>query len=317
MAEKNARKIGEVICEQLIEAGKKDPDLTVLTSDSRGSGSLNPFVDALPKQLVEVGIAEQDIVTISAGLAHSGKRPFTFSPAAFLTMRSVEQVKVDVSYSNSNVKLIGISGGNSYSVLGATHHSLQDMAVTRSIPNLEIFEPSDQYQTIGLFNYLVKSDKPAYVRIGKKALPDIYTDAKAAFVKPGKANIVKKGNDVAIIAMGETVNEAVKAANILSEQGVSAEVIDLVSLKPLDTELIKQVSEKFSDIYTVEESSIYGGIGGAVAEVTSALGNSKLHILGFPDEPAIAGTQDEVFGYYGLNGEGIANSVEKTFSNVE
>lgn len=317
MTEKNARKIGEVICEQLINAGENDPTITVLTSDSRGSGSLNPYVAALPKQHVEVGIAEQDIVTISAGLAHSGKRPFAFSPAAFLTMRSIEQVKVDVSYSNTNVKLIGISGGNSYSVLGATHHSLQDMAVTRSIPNLEIFEPSDQYQTIGLFNYLAKSDKPAYVRIGKKALPDIYSSSDEAFVKPGKANVITKGKDVAIVAMGETVNEAVKAADILKTQGVSAEVVDLVSLKPLDTELIKQLSEKFSDIYTVEESSIYGGIGGAVAEVIAAQGNSKLHILGFPDEPAIAGTQDEVFGYYGLNGEGIAKNVSETFANVD
>lgn len=317
MSEQKARKIGEVICEQLIEAGKKDPEITVLTSDSRGSGSLNPYVEALPKQEVEVGIAEQDLVTISAGLAHSGKRPFAVSPAAFLTMRSIEQVKVDVSYSNTNVKLIGISGGNSYSVLGATHHSLQDMAVTRSIPNLEIYMPCDQYQTIGLFKYLVKSNKPAYIRIGKKALPDIYSNAEAAFVKPGKANIIKKGKDVAIISMGETVIEAVKAAEILDKKGISATVVDLVSLKPLDTDLIKQLSQKYSDVYTVEESSIYGGIGGAVAEVIASQGNSRLHILGFPDEPAIAGTQDEVFGYYGLNGEGIAKNILSSLKNTD
>jgi len=314
MSEKNARKIGEVICEQLIDAGKKDSDITVLTSDSRGSGSLVPFAEELPKQIVEVGIAEQDLVTISAGLAHSGKRPFAVSPAAFLTMRSIEQVKVDVSYSNTNVKLLGISGGNSYSNLGSTHHSLQDLAITRAIPNLEIYMPCDQYQTIGLFKYLVKSDKPAYIRIGKKALTDCYTSPETAFVKPGKANVLKDGKDVALIAMGETVPEALKAADELSKKGISATVIDLVSLKPLDTELITKISHEFNDIYTIEEHSIYNGVGSAVAEVAASVGHAKLHILGFPDEPAISGTQDEVFAYYGLDGKGIAQNIEKSIS---
>jgi len=314
MVEKNSRKIGEVICEQLIEAGKKDSNVVVLTSDSRGSGSLVPFATELPKQIVEVGIAEQNLVTISAGLAHSGKRPFAVSPACFLTMRSIEQVKVDVSYSNTNVKLLGISGGNSYSDLGSTHHSLQDLAITRAIPNLEIYMPCDQYQTIGLFKYLVKSNKPAYIRIGKKVLTDCYSNSNAAFVRPGKANILKSGKDVALIAMGETVPEILKAAEILAIKGITATVIDLVSLKPLDTDLIEKISNSFSDIYTVEEHSIYNGIGSAVAEIVAQSRKAKLHILGFPDEPAISGTQDEVFHYYGLDGTGIADNVEKSIS---
>lgn len=314
MSEEKARKVGEVICEQLVDAGKKDSDIVVLTSDSRGSGSLVPFAKELPKQIVEVGIAEQDLVTISAGLAHSGKRPFAVSPAAFLTMRSIEQVKVDVSYSNTNVKLLGISGGNSYSVLGSTHHSLQDLAITRAIPNLEVYMPCDQYQTIGLFKYLVKSDKPAYIRIGKKALNNCYDNPEEAFVKPGKANVLRNGKDVSLVAMGETVPEALKAADLLEKRGIKATVVDLVSLKPLDTELLSKISNEFSDIYTIEEHSIYNGIGSAVAEVVATSGSAKLHILGFPDAPAIAGTQDEVFSYYGLDGAGIAKNVEKSIS---
>lgn len=314
MSEEKARKVGEVICEQLVDAGKKDSDIVVLTSDSRGSGSLVPFAKELPKQIVEVGIAEQDLVTISAGLAHSGKRPFAVSPAAFLTMRSIEQVKVDVSYSNTNVKLLGISGGNSYSVLGSTHHSLQDLAITRAIPGLEIYMPCDPNQTIGLFKYLVKSDKPAYIRIGKKALSNCYDTSEAAFVKPGKANVLRDGKDVALVAMGETVPEALKAADLLAKEGINATVIDLVSLKPLDTELLSKISNEFSDIYTIEEHSVYNGIGSAVAEVVASSGSAKLHILGFPDEPAIAGTQDEVFGYYGIDGAGIAKNVQKSIS---
>lgn len=299
-------KAGTVMCDVLTDEAKNNSNLLVVTSDSRGSGSLTPFAAAFPKQLVEVGIAEQDLVTISAGLAHSGKRPFAVSPASFLTMRSIEQVKVDVTYSDTNVKLIGISGGNSYSVLGSTHHSLQDLAITRALPNLEVYMPADQYQTAALFKYLVHSDKPAYVRIGKKQLTDIYDNEAQAFVKPGKANIVKQGKDIALIAAGETVSVALDAAKALAGLGYDATVVDLVSVKPLDTELIDQLCEQYPALITIEEHSVINGIGSAVAERVAAKGGAKLQIIGFPDKPAIAGTQDEVFKYYGIDGDDIA-----------
>jgi transketolase len=308
----NSAKVGNVICESLDAAANQDRNILAVTSDSRGSASLNPFVAAHPDQLVEVGIAEQNAVTIAAGLAHSGKRPFVFSPAAFLTMRSIEQVKVDVTYSNTNVKLIGISGGNSYSVLGNTHHSLQDLAITRALPNLEVYMPADQYQTRGLMNYLVHSEKPAYVRIGKKALTDIYQSEAEAFKAPGKANIVRDyGNDAAIIAAGETLPIAVEAADLLKEQGIQVKVIDLVSIKPLDTKTLDQVANQVDFVATVEEHTIYGGLGSAVAEALAPRGDTKVDIMGFPDEPAIAGAQDAVFKYYHLDAASIAQRIAK------
>lgn len=300
------KKAGAVMCDVLTTAAQQDSDLVVLTSDSRGSGSLVPFAEALPKQIVEVGIAEQNLVTISAGLAHSGKRAFAVSPASFLTMRSIEQVKVDVTYSNTNVKLVGISGGNSYSVLGSTHHSLQDLAITRALPNLEVYMPADQYQTAALFKYLAHSDKPAYIRIGKKQLRDVYSNEAEAFIEPGKANIVRQGQDIALIAAGETVSVALDAAEKLAGLGYSATVVDLVSIKPLDTALIDQLCADYPALMTIEEHSVINGIGSAVADRVAANGGAKLQMVGFPDEPAIAGTQDEVFKYYGIDGDDIA-----------
>lgn len=305
-----AAKIGDVICAQMIEAVAQDKNILAVTSDSRGSASLNPFAEKWPKNIVEMGIAEQNSVTVSAGLAHGGKRPFTFAPAAFLTMRSIEQVKVDVAYSNSNVKLIGISGGNSYSYLGATHHSLQDLAITRALPNMQVYMPADQYQTRGLMKYLIQSDKPAYVRIGKVALPDVYQSEAEAFTTPGKANVVlDNGNDVALIAAGETLATAVKTASNLEQAGIHAKVIDLVSIKPLDQALIDQVADQVGLIVTLEEHSQIGGLGAAVAEALAPRKQTRLQIVGFPDTPVIAGTQEEVFNYYKMDADSMVTRI--------
>lgn len=308
----NSKKAGDVICEELITAATANPDVLAVTSDSRGSASLSPFADQLPDQLIEMGIAEQNSVTVSAGLAHSGKRPFTFSPAAFLSARSIEQVKVDVTYSNTNVKLVGISGGNSYSVLGNTHHSLQDLATTRALPNLQVYMPADRAQTQGLMRYLVKSDLPAYIRIGKKALTDVYDSAEVAFKGPGKANlVVDNGDDITLLAAGETVAIAVDAATELKQRGIQAKVVDLVSVKPIDKEMINAVADATHHFVTIEEHSTIGGLGSAVAEVVAPRGDTKVDFVGFPDAPAIAGTQDEVFKYYGIDAQDIADRVEK------
>ncbi len=310
---KPGRKAGEVMCEVLIEQAQKNKDILVLTSDSRGSASLKPYAEKFPEQIIEVGIAEQNLVGISAGLASSGRRPFAVSPAAFLTMRSIEQVKVDVSYSNTNVKLVGISGGNSYSDLGMSHHSLQDLAITRAIPNLEIFMPCDQFQTRKMFEYLAQSDKPAYIRIGKQVLKDCY-DENIEFV-PGKANVLKEGKDTAIIGSGETLNIAMEAAEWLEKDGISAKVIDMHTIKPLDDELIDEISQEYQQIFSIEEHSIFGGLGSAVSERVAQGGKAKLKIFGFPDEPAISGKQMEVFDYYGLTGEKIANEIKKILNS--
>lgn len=296
-----------VIADTLDKATATDTNLLVVTCDSRGSAGLVPFCNAHPDRTIEMGIAEQNAVTVAAGMAHEGKHPFVFSPASFLAMRSIEQVKVDVAFNKNNVKLIGISGGNSYTWLGNTHHSLNDVAITRAIPDLEVYQPCDKYQTKALFEYLVKSDKPAYVRIGKRKLDNVYHE-DMDFV-PGKANIIREGKDICLISTGETLYFALKAAEKLAEKGISAEVVDLVSIKPLDRELISKLAQQFDQIVTVEEHDVINGIGAAVATEVAKYGHAKLQVLGFPDKPAIQGTQDEVFHYYGLDAEGITKSV--------
>lgn len=298
----------QVMCEVLMKEAENESDLVVLTSDSRGSASLGAFAEKFPERLVETGIAEQNIVGIAAGLAHSGKRPFVASPACFLSMRSIEQVKVDVAYSGMNVKLIGISGGVSYGALGMSHHSLQDIAVTRAIPNLEVILPADRLETEAIFEYLLTSDKPAYIRLGRNAVEDCYTE-KPTF-EIGKAVTLREGNDVALLATGEMVRVALDAQEALKAKGIQARVINFPTIKPFDQAVVQQALLETKLLISLEEHSIYGGLGAAVSEVASNTSTSIRHlILGIPDEPAIAGTSQEIFAHYGLSAEGVTETV--------
>lgn len=301
----NAVPNSQIMCDVLVEAGKNNKDIFVLTSDSRGSGKLTNFAETLPNQIVEVGIAEQNLVSIAAGLAHSGKRPFAVSPACFLSMRSIEQVKVDVAYSETNVKLVGISGGVSYGALGMSHHSLQDFAVTRAIPNLQVYCPADNRETKALFKALVENNQGAYIRLGRSAVPDVYEMDDFGF-ELGKANIVKKGTDITLIGIGETVYRVLEAAELLAKKGISAMVIDVHSLKPFDKETVVAASKATGSVITVEEHSPYGGLGSAVAGSLSEETGVKHRIIALPDDELITGESREVFDYYGLTGEKIA-----------
>lgn len=295
----------EVMSQVLTEEGEKNKNIVVLTSDSRGSAKLNVFAEALPEQLVEVGIAEQNIVGIASGLAHSGKRPFVVSPAAFLSMRSIEQIKVDVAYSDTNVKLVGISGGVAYGQLGMSHHSLQDLAVTRAIPNLQVMMPADRFETEKMFKALVHTDVPAYIRIGRNPVEDVYEDTNYKF-EIGKAITLKEGNDITFIAAGETVRVALDAAEALEKSEIHARVLNMHTIKPLDKEAVLKAAEETGCIITLEEHSIYGGLGGAVSEVVSQYHPVPVKILGIPDEPAITGNTRQVFNHYGLHVENIS-----------
>lgn len=299
----------QAMCEILIEEGTKNQAITVLTSDSRGSASLADFARTLPKQIVEVGIAEQNIVSIAAGLAHMGKRPFVASPACFLSMRSIEQIKVDVAYSNKNVKLVGISGGVSYGALGMSHHSLQDIAVARAIPNLQVLLPADRFETIQMFKALAQSDVPAYIRLGRNPVEDCYASADYPF-EIGKAVEMRSGEDITLIATGETVRQALDAAEILAEEGIKATVLNVHSLKPFDSEAVLRVAKKTGIVVTVEEHSLYNGLGAAVAEVLAAETGIRQKIVAFPDEALITGSGPELFAHYGLDGVSIAKTAK-------
>ena len=300
----------QVICDVLMENAKEDKDIVVLCSDSRGSASMTGFANAFPEQFVETGIAEQDLVSISAGLAKCGKKPYAASPACFLSTRSYEQAKIDCAYSNTNVKLIGISGGVSYGALGMSHHSAQDIAAMSAIPNMRVYLPSDRHQTRCLFEALLKDEKPAYIRTGRNPVEDVYEEGKVPF-KMDKACMVQDGTDVAIIACGEMVLPAKQAAEILKEQGISALVLDMYCVKPLDCDAIIKAAEKVKAVITVEEHSPFGGLGSMVAQVVSANCPKKVINMALPDSPVITGTSKEVFDYYGLSGEGIAKKAKE------
>lgn len=295
----------KMICDTLIEAAKTDKDIVVLCSDSRGSASLAPFADTYPDQFVEMGIAEQNLVSVSAGLAKCGKKPFAASPACFLSTRSYEQAKVDVAYSNTNVKLIGISGGISYGALGMSHHSAQDIAAMSAVPNMRVYLPSDRFQTKCLINELLKDEKPAYIRVGRNAVEDVYEEDNVPF-EMDKATVIQEGTDVAIIACGEMVKPSVDAAKLLEEKGISAAVVDMYCVKPLDKEAIVKAASNAKAVITVEEHAPYGGLGSMVSQVVGEKCPKKTVNLALPDAPVITGTSKEVFDYYGLNAEGIA-----------
>lgn len=289
----------QVICDTLLELARTDRDIMVLASDSRGSAAMAPFAQAFPEQFVEVGIAEQNIVGIAAGLAHSGKKPFVASPACFLSMRSIEQIKVDVAYSATNVKLVGISGGISYGALGMSHHSVQDIAVARAIPGLAVLLPADRHETKRMTEALAAYDGGAYVRIGRNPVEDAYESDDYPF-EIGKAVTMREGRDLTIIAAGETVRVALDAHAALLEAGVSSRVLNMHTIKPLDEAAILRAAQQTGRIITVEEHSIHGGLGAAVAETVVQHHPVPMRILGIPDEPAIAGKTAEVFAHYGM-----------------
>lgn len=300
----------QAICEVLMEKAKEDKDIVVLCSDSRGSASLAPFANEYPEQFVEVGIAEQNLVSIAAGLAKCGKKPFAASPACFLSTRSYEQAKVDCAYSNTNVTLIGISGGISYGALGMSHHSAQDIAAMSAIPNMRVYLPSDRFQTAKLIEALLQDEKPAYIRVGRNPVEDVYTENECPF-EMDQATVIAEGSDVAIIACGEMVGPAVKAAELLKEQGISASVVDMYCVKPLDKEAIVKAAENAKLVITVEEHAPFGGLGSMVSQVVARECPKKVINLALPDAPVITGTSKEVFEHYGLTGEGIAKTVKE------
>lgn len=302
----------QMICEVLMEAAKTDKNIVALCSDSRGSGSFTPFAQNYPDQFVETGIAEQNLVSIAAGLAKCGKKAYAVSPACFLSTRSYEQCKIDVAYSDTNVKLIGISGGVSYGALGMSHHSAQDIAALSAIPNMRVYIPSDAYQTEALTKALalLKDEKPAYIRVGRNAVDPVYEEGNVPF-EMDHATVVCDGSDAAIVACGEMVKPAKDAAKLLGQEGISVRVLDMYCVKPLDREAVIETAKNVKAIVTVEEHAPFGGLGSMVAQVVGEHCPKKVVNLSLPDAPVITGTSKEVFDHYGLNAEGIAAKVRE------
>jgi len=312
---KKGRSNLEEYADTLAALAKENRNVLAVTSDSRGSGKLGPFGKAFPEQIVEIGIAEQNLVGIAAGLASSGKTVFATSPACFLSARSFEQAKVDVAYSNNPVILVGISAGVSYGALGSTHHSLHDFAAFRAVNNLVIVAPADNAETREAVRAAAALRKPVYLRFGKAALYDLpATPAPFAF---GRARTLRMGKDLAFIASGETVIHALLAAEQLKRtRGLDCRVLSVHTIRPLDEVAVLAAAKECKAIITVEEHLVNGGLGEACAAVIAKAGiGTRFDIAAIPDEDTVTGSQADIFRHYGLSMEGLSERATRLLAS--
>ncbi len=307
----------DIFAQTLMELAEIDRDILVSTSDSRGSGRITPFGEKYPGQIVEIGIAEQNLVGVSAGLASMGKKVFIVSPACFLTARALEQIKNDVAYSDHPVKIIGISAGVSYGALGTTHHALHDFAALQAINNIDIVVPADNFETRKVIEAAVDYPRPLYIRFGKKAMPNLHTpDTHFEIGKAIQLTPYKKKYDVTFIAIGETVAPALLASQELDKQSIHCCVLSLHTLRPFDEAGIRQAAEHSKVVITVEEHSVNGGLGSRVASFLMQAGIFRpLRIIGIPDEHTVAGSQGEIFKHYGISPQGLAQTAIQLLEN--
>lgn len=294
--------------EALAEA---DPRIVTVVSDSVGSSKLGGFRAKFPERMVNVGIAEQTLVAVGAGLANGGKVPFVSAASCFITGRALEQVKADIAYSNVNVKLIGQSSGVAYGELGPTHHSIEDLAWLRLFNTMTLIVPADPWQTAEAIRFAASHEGPVFVRVSRMAVPALDRPADAVF-DITKAETLVEGADATIIANGTMVHRAVAAAKALAAEGISARVVNMAVVNPLDEAAIAAATETGA-IVTVEEHSVRGGLGGAIAEVVSTTNPVPMRILGFPGFVP-TGSAEWLFEHFGLNETGIADAVRQTIA---
>lgn len=289
----------------LEELAAADPRVVVLTNDSVSSSNVGNFAKLFPQCFINVGIAEQDMIGIAAGLANGGKIPFVCGASCFLTARGMEQIKVDVAYSQGNVKICAMTPGVAYGALGATHHSIEDLAWMRPLANLPVIVPADPAETAQALQAAAALVGPVFLRVSRMPVPTVHAP-DYRFVM-GKAARLREGSDITLIANGTMVTVALKAAEMLAGRGIGARLLNMATLRPLDTEAIVRAATETRGIVTIEEASIYGGLGGAVAETIAAHHPAPMRILGFP-EFAVTGSTEFLFQHYGLTPEGVVRA---------
>ncbi|HTV12510.1 MAG TPA: transketolase C-terminal domain-containing protein [Acidimicrobiales bacterium] len=291
-----------------------DPRLVVVCSDSVGSSKLVDFKRRFPDRLVNVGIAEQAMLGIAAGLANGGKRPVVSGASCFITARGLEQIKVDLAYTNANVTVCGMSPGVAYGELGPTHHSIEDVAWLRAIDNLVVIVPADPAETGQALRAAIEHEGPAFVRVSRMGVPAVY--GAGYNFQIGKACRVVEGSDATLIANGTMLSRALEAAKALAGYGVSARVVSMPTVKPLDTEEVAAAAEETGAIITVEEHSVRGGLGGAVAEAVVTGRPVPMRILGFRGFLP-TGSASWLFEYAGLTADGISGAVMEVLGRKE
>jgi len=287
----------------LEEMAAKDERIAVVVNDSVSSAKMKSFKARFPSRFFNVGIAEQNMVGVSAGLANGGMIPYVCGAACFITARAMEQVKIDLGYSNHNVRLVGISPGMAYGELGPTHHSIEDVGWLRIIPNMTIVVPADAEETRAALVYSGIHVGPMFLRISRIPVPEVLP-AGAGF-KLGKAVRLREGSDITLMANGVMVCRALEASAELAKAGIAARVVNMSSVKPIDREEILDAARVTGGIVTAEEHSVYGGLGGAVAEIVAQTHPAKMRILGVPGVFAPTGSAEFLLEHFGLTAEGI------------
>jgi transketolase len=291
----------------LADLAQEDHRIVGVVNDSVGSSKLDAFKKAFPDRLINVGIAEQDMVGVAAGLANGGRIPFVSAASCFLTARAMEQIKADIAYSNRNVKLCGMSPGMAYGELGPTHHSIEDIAWLRAIDNMTIIVPADPIETAAAMRWAATAEGPAFIRVSRMSVPEIYPE-DYQFV-PGKAITVREGDDVTIISNGTVLWRALAAAEQLAQNNINARVISMPTVKPLDTDAVITAARETAGIVTAEEATTAGSLGGAVAETVVKHHPTRVTILGVP-EFAPTGSAGFLLDRYGMSPEGIAQAAQ-------
>jgi transketolase len=304
-----------IFAKTLIKLAQENPKIVVVCNDSIGSSNLTEFRDLFPERLIDVGIAEQNMVGIASGLANSGLIPFVCAASPFLTGRALEQIKADVVYSRANVKLCGMSPGVAYGELGPTHHSIEDIAWMRALDSLTIVLPADEMQTKEALIWAANTEGPVFMRIGRFKVPSVSQGMNPAFV-PNKAMRIIDGTDISIIAAGTLVSRAIEAALQLKSEGISARVINLSTVVPLDRTEILAAAKETKGIITVEESVTRGGIGGAIAELVVQNNPVPMKLLGI-DTFAPTGSASFLLEHFGLTAINIVNSARELLNNGE
>ncbi|HLI90270.1 MAG TPA: transketolase family protein [Ktedonobacteraceae bacterium] len=287
----------------LRELAERDSRIVAVVNDSVGSSKLTQFGEEYPNRLVNVGIAEQNMVGVGAGLANGGLIPFVCGAAPFLTGRALEQIKADIAYSNANVKLCGMSSGMAYGALGPTHHSIEDMAWLRAIANMTVIVPADPIETAQAVQVAANTTGPVFLRISRLPVPVVHDDAYRFAI--GKAALLRDGRDLTLIANGVLVSQALEAAALLEARGIQARVLNMSTVRPLDREAVQAAAMETGSIITVEEHTVYGGLGSAVAEVVVTTCPVPMRILGVPGVFAPTGSASWLLQYFQLTAQDI------------
>jgi len=304
----------DIYTKTLLDIARTDRNAIVVVNDSVGSSKLDKLNKELPNQLVNVGIAEQDMVGVAAGLENGGKVPFVSGAACFLSARAIEQIKADLAYSKRHVILCAQSPGVAYGALGATHHSIEDVAWMRILPHMTVLVPADPIETETALRWAYRHDGPVYIRISRMKVPAVHPDDFT--FTPGKAHTLREGSDVTIAANGTVLHYALAAAEVLAGQGIQARVLSFGSVKPIDEDAIVAAAQETQGIVTVEEGLANGGLGGAVAEVVARTHPTFVTALGLPDAFAPTGSASWIFDHFGLNPQGIAQAAAELCSRA-